>query len=204
MESCPNLGPGGASRGKESIIGWEGWGMESGYSRLQGCSPHLCQLTTTPFWPYWASFEQCRPHAGYMWHSKTSSLATTWASRNRYSKVGIRRENEVLGRRSGRAISSHQDFIPGVAERFWLVWALLKDVVRGVPEVIRTACWSGFLMQEVHQFESPVHSRLWVIACSVLHLVVMQGHMSMEMTWLMLLILWCWFNNVVVVVLLTC
>jgi hypothetical protein len=34
-----NLRPGGATRGKWSIIGWQGWGERCGYSRLQGGSP---------------------------------------------------------------------------------------------------------------------------------------------------------------------
>jgi hypothetical protein len=33
-----------ATRGKQSIIGWEGQREACGYSRLQGGSPHLCQL----------------------------------------------------------------------------------------------------------------------------------------------------------------
>jgi hypothetical protein len=41
-----NLRSGGATRGKGSIIRWEGLGEECGYSRLQGGSPHLCQLRT--------------------------------------------------------------------------------------------------------------------------------------------------------------
>jgi hypothetical protein len=34
-----NLRLGGATRGKRSIIGWEGRGERCGYSRLQGGSP---------------------------------------------------------------------------------------------------------------------------------------------------------------------
>jgi hypothetical protein len=37
-----NLRPGGATREKQSIIGWEGRGVVCGYSTLQGGSPRLC------------------------------------------------------------------------------------------------------------------------------------------------------------------
>jgi hypothetical protein len=41
-----NLRPGGATREKWSIIGWDGRGVLYGYSRLHGASPLLCRLST--------------------------------------------------------------------------------------------------------------------------------------------------------------
>jgi hypothetical protein len=41
-----NLRPGGVTRGKWSIFGWEGRGVVCGYLSLQGGSPHLCRLST--------------------------------------------------------------------------------------------------------------------------------------------------------------
>jgi hypothetical protein len=46
MNDVLNLRPGGATRGKGSIIRWEGRGEGCGYLRLQGGSPCLCQLRT--------------------------------------------------------------------------------------------------------------------------------------------------------------
>jgi hypothetical protein len=46
MNDDLNLRPGGATRGKWSIIGWEGRGEGCGYLRLQGGSRRLCRLRT--------------------------------------------------------------------------------------------------------------------------------------------------------------
>jgi hypothetical protein len=40
----------GATRGKESIIKWEGQGEGCGYSRHQRGIMHLCPLRTVPLW----------------------------------------------------------------------------------------------------------------------------------------------------------
>jgi hypothetical protein len=43
--------------------------------------------------------------------------------------------------------------------------SLWKVVIHGLSASACMSCESGFLLQDVHQFESSEHSQIWVIAC---------------------------------------
>jgi hypothetical protein len=81
MNADLNLRPGGATRGKWSIIRWEGRGVVCGYSRLQGGSPRLCRLRTVRSGPLNEYLIMYCPHARFM----GSGVIPDFASKSKYS-----------------------------------------------------------------------------------------------------------------------
>jgi hypothetical protein len=80
--------------------------------RFQGCSPRLCQLRTTQFWPRWQALSCVLTTCRVLW-GLISQVAFITTMSNRTSLLCVVlllfwRENEAEG----------QDFIPGAGARF--------------------------------------------------------------------------------------
>jgi hypothetical protein len=168
MNDVLNLRPGGATREKRSIIGWEGQRVECGYSRLQGGSPRLCWLRTI--------------HSGSLNEHLIDRMPDLWVMINRHSSMIVvvgRYPINTLEMSIGIVYMPPMDSLAcGIAwmtctrER-WDPDRPYSFIAKGchtwpIRGCARMLCWSGFYpYRVVYWFGSPRHSRIWVIACSL-------------------------------------
>jgi hypothetical protein len=174
-ECCLNLRPDGATRGKWSIIGWEGRWVVCGYSRLQGGSPCLCWLRIVRSGPlneylimYWS-------HVGFMgpvnWRSSMIVVVGRYPTISLEMSIGIvygpPTDSSACGITWKMCIRERWDPNQpyGIVKKGCPTWPVRGHVyvmlVRFTPYMI--GYWFG----------SPRHSRIWEIACSLLPLIQM-------------------------------
>jgi hypothetical protein len=140
--------------------------MESRH--LQGCSPRVCRLRTdglTPVRKYWLH----RSHVGVYGHNNHSSWLPTGAWICPHYFIGISGEKLGTDPRIGQPACCGLCREPFSREQ-WLCSTLLMTTwkvaicgpheIRMVLDHMQTergkcvACWSGFPLEGVHQFES--------------------------------------------------
>jgi hypothetical protein len=153
--------------GKCGTVGWKGRGVVLANRHLQGCSPCLCRLRTdglasvSKYWTY-------RSHVGDIGPVNLVACCRQMFDFYYYFNDCVRRENGwrtcgllsragfVLGAIFLRSSRAHPTLLMTCRRlsRTGTIRRKHTPSVRGLTWEAYVSCWSNFLLQGVHRFES--------------------------------------------------